>query len=64
MNIDWKLFHIQKDYLVCMAGDDSRMVEETDILDGVIHLMDAVQDRFEPAEVDEGVDSEDITKER
>lgn len=54
MNIDWELFHLQKDYLAAMADDETRLTEEVAVLDGVIHLMDAIQDKFEPLDTDEG----------
>lgn len=39
--IDWSLFKQQKAYLVELAADGKH---NTDLLDGVIHLMDAMQD--------------------
>lgn len=53
MNIDWELFHLQKQYLVAMANDENRLTEEVAVLDGVINLMDAIQDEFEPYPIDE-----------
>jgi hypothetical protein len=47
-NIDWVLFAKQKEYLLAMAGDDDRLTEEIAVLDGVINLMDALQDDFAP----------------
>lgn len=59
MNIDWKLFRIQKEYLLAMSFDTDRLTEECDVLEGVINLMDAIQDKFEPLDIDEGDGSED-----
>lgn len=53
MNIDWELFRIQKEYLVAMANDEDRLTEEIDMLDGVINLMDTIQDTFKPLDVNE-----------
>jgi len=53
MNIDWELFRIQKEYLVAMADDENRLTEEIEVLDGVINLMDAIQDTFKPLDIDE-----------
>ena len=53
MNIDWELFKIQKEYLVAMCDDDDRLTEEIDVLEGVVNLMDAIQDNFKPLDVDE-----------
>jgi hypothetical protein len=52
--IDWDLFKRQKEYLVAMTDDKDRLTEEVTILDGVIALMDAVQDSFQPYGIDEG----------
>lgn len=48
MNIDWSLFKKQKEYLVAMSNDTDRSTSEIEVLDGVINLMDAVQDEWEP----------------
>ena len=58
MNIDWKLFHLQKDALVRMCDDRNRPIEEIELFDGLINLMDAVQDEFEPYDIDEEDDNE------
>ena len=48
MNIDWELFKIQKEYLVMMlAGGMERQADEIATLEGVINLMDFIQDEFE-----------------
>ena len=58
MNIDWPLFHMQKELLVRMTDDPDRPIEETELFDGVIHLMDAIQDEFEPLQIDEETEDE------
>lgn len=49
---DEQLFR-QKEYLIAMANDEDRLTEEVEVLDGVINLMDAFQDAFEPYDADE-----------
>lgn len=56
MNLDWELFKIQKEYLIAMSDDEDRLTEEIDILDGVVNLMDHIQDTFKPLEMDESED--------
>lgn len=53
MNIDWNLFKQQKDFLINAASDENRNIEETDVFDGVIALMDYIQDNYEPYDIDE-----------
>lgn len=53
-NIDWALFHKQKEFLIDLANatvENRTIFNNSDktLLDGVIHLMDAVQDEFETA---------------
>ncbi len=48
MNIDWELFKKQKEFLVTLTDDYSFLPEDIEMLDGVINLMDAIQDEFEP----------------
>lgn len=52
MNIDWFLFERQKWALIRLAGKSTTTPAEVDALDGVINLMDAIQDEMmpEPAE--------------
>lgn len=58
MNIDWELFKIQKEGLVSLATDPSMWQEDIDLLDGVINLMDAIQDEFKPLGTDEEKEEE------
>lgn len=45
-NIDWALFEKQKAFLVGLAMATTLLnKEDMELLDGVIHLMDAVQDQ-------------------
>ncbi len=44
MNVDWKLLREQKEWLVSMANEDDRLTKEIEVLDGVIHFIDAFQD--------------------
>ncbi len=48
LNIDWPLFHRQKAMLVAMANDEDRLTSEVEVLDGIINLLDAIQDALEP----------------
>lgn len=54
LNINWPLFHRQKAMLVAMANDNDRLTSEVEVLDGVIHLMDGIQDALEPEKLDNG----------
>jgi len=54
LNIDWPLFHRQKAMLVAMANDEDRLTSEVEVLDGVINLMDGIQDALEPEKPDGG----------
>ena len=48
-NIDWNLFKKQKECLVGLVSEgDLGLPEECELIEGVIHLMDAIQDEFEP----------------
>ena len=52
--IDWDMFARQKQQLLDMADDQQRFnIEEADLLMGIVHLMDAVQDSFQPQEAEE-----------
>lgn len=48
LNIDWPLFHQQKAMLVAMADDEDRLTSEVEALDGILNLLDAIQDALEP----------------
>ncbi len=54
LNIDWPLFHRQKAMLVAMADDKDRLTSEVEVLDGVINLMDGIQDALEPDKPEDG----------
>ena len=47
--IDWALFKAQKAALVLLTENHKITPEETLALDGVINMMDAIQDEFMPA---------------
>ena len=51
-NIDWPLFAKQKQYLVDLANAAAERGdgEGVELLDGVINLMDAIQDAEKPNE--------------
>ena len=55
--IDWELFKLQKYALLRLRDDPKIMIEDAEMLDGVVNLMDAIQDDFEPCDIDE--DEED-----
>ena len=46
--IDWALFKAQKNALVLLTENHKITPEETLALDGVINMMDAIQDEFMP----------------
>ena len=48
LNIDWPLFHQQKLTLIALANDPYQTPEVIEHLDGVINLLDALQDALEP----------------
>lgn len=52
-DIDWELFHAQKQTLLGLRDNPKTTQEECDVLDGVVNLMDAIQDEYEPADIDE-----------
>lgn len=64
LNIDWPLFHQQKAMLVAMANDNDRLTSEVEVLDGVINLLDALQDALEPEtpETSETSETPEVTK--
>jgi hypothetical protein len=51
MNIDWELFKKQKELLLTLADDYSFLPQDIEMIDGVINLLDAIQDEFEPEEL-------------
>lgn len=48
--IDWKLFHQQKDLILKNANDRTVPEHERDLYDGILNLMDSIQDEQEPQE--------------
>lgn len=46
--IDWPLFHIQKQVLLTLCDDPKTTQEECAVLEGVVNMMDGIQDDFEP----------------
>ena len=46
--IDWALFKAQKAALVLLVVNHRTTQEEKLVLDGVINMMDAIQDEFMP----------------
>lgn len=61
LKIDWRLFHQQKAMLVAMADDEDRLTSEVEALDGLINLLDAIQDALEP-ETSETSETPEVTK--
>ena len=53
--IDWALFKAQKLALVLLTENHKITPEETLALDGVINMMDAIQDEFMPAPTNVGM---------
>ena len=53
--IDWALFKAQKNALVLLTENHKITPEETLALDGVINMMDAIQDEFMPAPTVDGM---------
>jgi len=49
--IDWPLFHEQKAMLIAMADNTKRSRRSVELLDGLINLLDVIQDTLEPKEV-------------
>ena len=64
LNIDWPLFHKQKLTLIALANDPYQTPEVIEHLDGVINLLDAIQDALEPEEPETPETSEipEVTK--
>lgn len=64
LNIDWPLFHKQKLTLVALAADPYQTPEVIEHLDGVISLLDAIQDALEPEnpETASSENPEEVTK--
>lgn len=44
LNIDWALLRHQKQYLRAMANDRDRCDNEIEVLAGILHLIDHIQD--------------------
>jgi hypothetical protein len=44
MNIDWELLREQKHQLIALAFSDTATIKETEALEGVINLLDTIQD--------------------
>lgn len=51
--IDWELFKLQKEHLVRLMDNDHLVIEDIAILDGIINMMDALQDDYAPEGEDE-----------
>lgn len=47
-NIDWALLQKQKECLLSMMGAHSTTISEIETLDGIINLLDFIQDEFQP----------------
>ena len=47
-NIDWALFKTQKELLFKLVNEPKRPQAEVDLLEGVLNLLDAIQDEYEP----------------
>lgn len=52
-NIDWPLFKQQKSLLVAMSFNDDLPPGEVELLDGIINMLDDIQDEFGPEAKDE-----------
>ena len=46
--IDWKLFKKQKMFLVKLAPSAQLTLKQVALIDGILNMMDAMQDEFEP----------------
>ena len=46
--IDWKLFKKQKMFLVKLAPSARLTLKQVALIDGILNMMDAMQDEFEP----------------
>ena len=44
LKIDWALLRHQKQYLRAMATDPTKTTDEIEVLAGIIHLIDHIQD--------------------
>ena len=62
LNIDWPLFHKQKLTLVTLANDPYQTPEVIEHLDGIINLLDAIQDALEPETPETSETPEEVTK--
>ena len=51
--IDWELFKLQKEHLFKLMDNDHLTIEDVAVLDGIVNLMDALQDDYAPVEEDE-----------
>lgn len=47
-NIDWQLFEKQKDYIAALARLYPAGSPDWDLIEGILDLMDAVQDTHHP----------------
>lgn len=47
-NIDWQLFEKQKDYIEALTRPHPVGSRDGDLLEGILDLMDAVQDTHHP----------------
>jgi hypothetical protein len=54
MNIDWEMFKVQKQYLVSLADNPpAGQLANVELIDGIIHLMDYIQDEYAPEEIND-----------
>jgi len=51
--IDWELFKLQKEYLFKLMDNNHLTIEDVAVLDGIVNLMNSIQDDFEPEGEDE-----------
>lgn len=54
MNIDWEMFKVQKQYLVSLADNPPfGRLSDVELVNGIIHMMDYIQDQFAPKEIND-----------
>jgi hypothetical protein len=54
MNIDIELLKKQKEYLISMIAEgDLGLPEECELLEGLVHMLDAIQDDYEEKMLEE-----------
>ena len=58
-NIDWKLFREQKRWIVGEITGRAKAGQDTDMLEGILHLMDSIEDANETEDTSETMESED-----